>query len=667
MPPAKRNYEIIIADKGYPIDWPTYTFRDPDPGFDATKNSCTHHSGGRCGPGGTPFAPAKGLGNNTNRIRKRRINERSLQAAQSVIKQFVVHLDGCASAEMCFNVLHNERGLSCHFILDNDGTLYQTCDLIDCAYHAAGMNESSIGIELSNRGDAKKEPDFYSQPGRKPRDVVACSINGHKYVAFDFTPPQYLAMEALGKFVARFLPNIKLHSPESAPGQASWGTLYPQDLTGAYLRSTYSGYLGHYHITERKWDPGPFDFKKFLGKLAGRRSFPVGLHGVSKPELPEAPRPQDRDERIEYDQLFERYYDNNELEGGGGYFPVGPLDNAQLYHGGVHLHVERGTNVVAPIVGKIIAARNGPITDPQLGSKNFVLIKHNEKVGAESIEFYTLFFHLAEESAGGKKGTRLKWMAGQGWDDAEPGKIIALDPPEPVQAGDVIGHVGIAGPEAEAQLHFEVFTVDHGPVERADVNKFWTLYSGARDQRFCTNREILAKIERKKDGIITPEELNDAFRGDVEDRLWARTAVTDHYSEWSVKPDWVQALQNAPENKGKLTPRRQREIEEMYQNQILPTLWWDDAMAQRLGLPFEARVYTYHPIGFLRWLNDLTGQKSIQVTRKATAEDFAQASSNAMLDIDDTEGTSFVNEADLVVMKETDKLQLPDMADGYGD
>src|SRR5687767_3741833 len=107
--------KLIIADKQYPIDWPTYNFRDPE-GFDATTNGCTRHSRGQCGPGGSPYAPAKGLSGKVNRIRPRRIGERSLAAAQAVIRQFVVHLDGCAHAEMCFNVLHNERGLSCHFI-----------------------------------------------------------------------------------------------------------------------------------------------------------------------------------------------------------------------------------------------------------------------------------------------------------------------------------------------------------------------------------------------------------------------------------------------------------------------------------------------------------------------------------------------------------------------
>ena len=30
---------------------------------------------------------------------------------------------------MASSVLQNERGLSCHFLLDNDGTIYQTLDL----------------------------------------------------------------------------------------------------------------------------------------------------------------------------------------------------------------------------------------------------------------------------------------------------------------------------------------------------------------------------------------------------------------------------------------------------------------------------------------------------------------------------------------------------------
>ncbi len=664
MPPGKPSNQLIIADKAFPIDWPTYTFRD-EGGYNAHSLTCDMRITSKCGPGGAPHSPAAGLSGKVNRFRKRHIGERSVAAAQAVIKQFVIHLDGCASAEMCFNVLHNERGLSCHFILDNDGTLYQTLDLIDCGYHAAGLNESSIGIEISNRGDAKKDPGYYDRAtGNLKRDVVACSINNSKYIAYDYTKPQYEAMYALGKALARYLPGIKLHYPQNTSGAPEWGTLYPGDESGVQLRSSYSGYLGHYHITQRKWDPGPFDFKKFMSKLSGRRSFPVGLRGEPRVEVPEAPPLTSSDERDDYLRTFQAYYDNNELEGSGGFFPVGPLDHHQLYHGGIHLHVQRGANVVAPIAGKIIMARNGQ-TVLGVGSPNFVLIQHSEKVGAEQLNFYSLYLHLAEEKLDGKKDERLKWMMSDGWADAPRNKYFPLDPPEPVQAGDVIGHVGVAGPEGEAQVHWEIFTLEPTAVQKIDTRGFWKFYSGANDQRFCTNKEILGKIEKRKDGVITQEELFDHFRGDPAEREWTHYAVTNHYSEWSVEPDWKLSLADAPDKVRR--PRRQREIDQMFEEQILPLLWWTEDSAQRLNLPREARVYSYHPVSFLRWLNDLVGQRQVETTRKATAEDYLTATGTAQLDIDDKEGTSFVNEADLAVIPPSQKLQLPDIIDGYGD
>ena len=666
MPAPKSSYHLVIAGKPFPIDGPTYTFEDADPGFNAHLTTCTlQHSGGRCGPGGGPFEPAKGLSGKTNRLRPRRIGERTVAAAQAVIKQFVIHLDGCLDAEMCFNVLHNERGLSCHFILDNDGTLYQTCDLIDCAYHAAGLNESSIGIEICNRGDAKKYPGFYDgRSNMPPRDVVTCTINGHKYIAYEYTKQQYDAMNVLGKALAKYLPGIKLDYPQSSPGAQHWGTMYPTDLTGVHLRSTFSGYLGHYHITSQKWDPGPFDFKRFLGKLSGRRSFPIGLHGKAKQEVPDAPPLTDRDARPEYEKLYGEYYDNNELEGRGGFFPVGPLDHAQLYHGGVHLHPkDEGQPVFAPIAGKVIMARNGQVVNPAVGSTSFVLLSHSQKVGEVQLNFYSLYMHLAQESR--TASDRPKFMATRTWADAEPGKVHAMEPAEPVQAGDIIGHVG-PGADGELQLHWEIFALEHGPVERLDTVNFWKNYSGAGDSRFCTNKQILAKVDiKKKDGIVTQEEVLEAFRGDPGDRAWAHQAVTNHYSEWSFDPDWKIELLNSPAYKKKAP--RDRELVEMIDEHILPTLWWDADGAQAAGLPAEARVFTYHPITFLKWLNDLVGQKHVESTRKATADDYRTATGAGKVDIDDKEGTSFVSEADLAPVDLGKELQLPDLIDGYGD
>jgi murein DD-endopeptidase MepM/ murein hydrolase activator NlpD len=666
MPAPKSSYHLVIAGKHFPIDWPTYTFEDPDPGFNAHLTTCTlQHSRGRCGPGGAPYEPAKGLSGKTTRLRPRRIGERTVEAARAVIKQFVLHLDGCLDAEMCFNVLHNERGLSCHFILDNDGTLYQTCDLIDCAYHAAGLNESSIGIEICNRGDAKKYPNFYDgRPNQPPRDVVTCTVNGHKYIAYEYTKQQYDAMTVLGKALAKYLPGIKLDFPQSSPGMQHWGTLDPTDLTAARLRASYSGYIGHYHITSQKWDPGPFDFKKFLTKLAGRRAFPIGLHGSGKPEVPDAPPPSDRDARAGYDKLYAAYYDNNELVGRGGYFPVGPVDRAQLYHGGVHFHPkEDGGPVYAPFAGKVIMARNGQVTIPEIGSTSFVLLSHSQKVGDVQLSFYSLYMHLAKEDRAASD--RPKFMGARTWADAEENRPFVLDPPEPVQAGDVIGHVGV-GPGGEPQLHWEIFTLEPGAVEKIDTAKFWIFYSGAGQSRFCTEPNILKKVDiQKKDGIVTLDEVMEALRGDPGDRDWAHRAVTNHYSEWSWEPDWKTELLNSPELKKR--PPRQKELERMVTEQILPTLWWDTENVQAAGLPSEARVFTYHPITFLKWLNDLVGQRQEDMTRKATDADYATATGEGKLDIDDKEGTSFVSEADLAAVDLGKELQLPDLIDGYGD
>src|SRR4051812_25780434 len=99
--------KIIVADTEFSIDWPTANFRDPD-GFNAHSLTCTPATSKPC-PGGRPHSPAKGLGTKNERFRKRRMTERSLAAAQATIKQFVIHLDGCKDAAMCFDVLQNER------------------------------------------------------------------------------------------------------------------------------------------------------------------------------------------------------------------------------------------------------------------------------------------------------------------------------------------------------------------------------------------------------------------------------------------------------------------------------------------------------------------------------------------------------------------------------
>jgi N-acetylmuramoyl-L-alanine amidase len=75
-----------------------------------------------------------------------------LPTLQRVVDQFVLHYDVCGISKSCFNVLHDHRGLSIHFMLDIDGTIYQTLDLKERAWHATTSNDRSVGIEIANMG-----------------------------------------------------------------------------------------------------------------------------------------------------------------------------------------------------------------------------------------------------------------------------------------------------------------------------------------------------------------------------------------------------------------------------------------------------------------------------------------------------------------------------------
>lgn len=80
-----------------------------------------------------------------------------LARVQGLVDQFVIHYDACGTSRRCFEVLHDERGLSCHFLLDLDGTIYQTLDLRERAWHATIANSRSVGIEIAHIGAFRPE------------------------------------------------------------------------------------------------------------------------------------------------------------------------------------------------------------------------------------------------------------------------------------------------------------------------------------------------------------------------------------------------------------------------------------------------------------------------------------------------------------------------------
>lgn len=211
----------------------------------------------------------------------------TLDNLREVVDQFVIHYDVCGTSRQCFKVLHDLRGLSVQFMLDVDGTVYQTLDLSERAWHAGSANDRSIGIEIANIGaypDTKtldewydldqaswpyvtfpdwmtetgiRTPDFIARPARK--DLIRGRVHGRDLMQYDFTDEQYEALIKLTAALTRIFPRLKLDMPRGPEGNLRMDVLSDGEL------DEYAGLLAHWHITEGKIDPGPaFDWERVL-------------------------------------------------------------------------------------------------------------------------------------------------------------------------------------------------------------------------------------------------------------------------------------------------------------------------------------------------------------------------------------------------------------------
>jgi len=213
-----------------------------------------------------------------------------LPLLQSVVDQFVIHYDVAGTSRQCFKELQDERDLSVHFMLDLDGTIYQTLDLKERAWHATTSNDRSVGIEIANIG-AYPEPgtndllqwyhrdpngqttitipakfgdgglrtkNFVGHPARP--DPIRGAIQGKELMQYDYTPQQYAALIKLTASLCKIFPKLKCRYPVDTQGQLIRHKLPPDEL------KNYEGVLGHYHIQTDKVDPGPaFDWDRVIG------------------------------------------------------------------------------------------------------------------------------------------------------------------------------------------------------------------------------------------------------------------------------------------------------------------------------------------------------------------------------------------------------------------
>lgn len=285
-PLTRRGDEIMVCGQLYHTGTPVVLFVDPG-GYDAYRTEPRFRER-------TPDEPDKARYHTLRRNLAPELLARVQQGGWTVadlarqVDQFVVHYDVSGTSRRCFQTLQDERRLSVHFLLDTDGTLYQTLDVKERAWHAAEANERSIGVEVAQIGaypDAQAEPllrwydhdatgPFISYGGlvdtgvRTPGFVArpirpelqAGRIHGTMLYQYDFTAAQYAALARLLATLHVVLPRIRLDAPRDADGAVLTRALSTEELAG------YSGVLGHYHVTERKVDPGPaFQWDWLLG------------------------------------------------------------------------------------------------------------------------------------------------------------------------------------------------------------------------------------------------------------------------------------------------------------------------------------------------------------------------------------------------------------------
>jgi len=287
---ARQGDEIVVAGQFVHSGTPVVLWMDPG-GYDAYRVERRFSSLDKSGWEASKKEVSTLTSPNRYGLRRTGLTEAQVErfrgggwdlpSLQQVVDQFVIHFDACGTSRQCFKVLQDVRDLSVHFLLDVDGTIYQTLDLKERAWHATTSNSRSVGIEIANIGAYgpdetnpfeawyAKEPsgqtrltipprygggglraeDFIFHPARP--EPVQGVIQGRALLQYDFTPEQYQALIKLTATLCKVLPKIKCDYPKDAAG-----ALIPRKLPDADLMH-YEGILGHFHIQTDKVDPGP--------------------------------------------------------------------------------------------------------------------------------------------------------------------------------------------------------------------------------------------------------------------------------------------------------------------------------------------------------------------------------------------------------------------------
>ena len=298
QPLARSGDEIVICGQLFHTQTPVVLWTDPG-GYDAYRTERRFapwdHANFQATTREVPSVARNGPARYG--IRRKQIDEATferirgggwdLPTLQQCIDQFVIHYDESGVSQNCFKTLQDDRALSVHFMIDIDGTVYQTLDVKERAWHATRSNDRSIGVELASAGiftnpllvkqwyakdsDGKVRisiPQRFGDGGVRSKDMifrparnepVHGTIQGETLRQYDFTPEQYASLIKLTATLCTIFPKITCDAPRDSDGRVINHVLSDPQW------ATYQGVLGHYHVQRDKLDPGPaFDWEDLI-------------------------------------------------------------------------------------------------------------------------------------------------------------------------------------------------------------------------------------------------------------------------------------------------------------------------------------------------------------------------------------------------------------------
>ena len=596
------------------------------------------------------------------------ITRDEIDALGQHICQIALHHDVTMNAMDTFNVLCT-RGLSTHFCVNYDGTLYQYMDPYHMAWATGENNNVSVAIDMNN----PVYPELRNEdPANGMRDLYQGKINGSLKTMLGYTEPQYETIIALIK---------ALISPVMTPGEVDpWIPLPivaencfpPISETGEVINrllrdsTKFRGFLGHYHCSANKWDPGPaFDWLRVLSGIKGKRNSLPMLIG----EPGERRNLSECGGQVLAD-LLTQYYRNAETAS-GGWYPVGAN---QSWHSGIHLTGEEGTPILNMMEGTIVAVRNVRTVD--LGDPSFVLVRHEREEDDESgnphkVYWYSLFMHL-HHMVKDEEFRAVPWVSELLGPDIEApdkiaynmdanarnyergvphvvdGTVKSKNPNDildgffrgdiiltniPCGAGVQVGTIGVFGntpDQLRKQVHIEVFSSEnifqHG---NAQKNSWLIIEGDSSEYSLVRVKKLLRPIREFVQGqtgkvptLLKSSEIGGFYGMGDKEYLSARRddfrrMICFHRSEWSPLMNWTKtAIQSVG---------WQWESEASFGKWLLlwlPFQWMTKDVTTALDLPSKHYFFTYHPIFLLEQLNQTYAGDISQTAEEAGESEF---------------------------------------------